>query len=179
MIEIQEATFQHYFLIQQLARQTWPDAFKKILSKEQIAYMLEMMYSIASLAEQVEKKGHTFILAKSEVDYVGFASYELNYKGLSKTKIHKIYILPAVQSKGIGKLLMLNIAERARQQKNTVLSLNVNKNNKAIQFYQKIGFQKIGEENLPIGNGFMMEDAIMEKKLNIRPPQLDIQGILR
>lgn len=66
MIEIQEATFQHYFLIQQLAQQTWPDTFKKILSKEQIAYMLEIMYSISSLTEQVEKKGHRFILAKGE-----------------------------------------------------------------------------------------------------------------
>ena len=166
MIEIQKATPQHYSLIQQLAQETWLHTFKEILSKEQIAYMLEMMYSIPSLTEQVEKKGHTFILAKNEVDYVGFASYELNYKGLSKTKIHKIYILPAAQGKGAGRLLMLHIAGRAQQQNNTVLSLNVNRNNKAIQFYQNIGFQKIGEENIPIGNGFMMEDAILEKNLN-------------
>lgn len=167
VIEIHEAAAQHYSLIQKLAQQTWPHTFKEILSTKQIAYMLEMMYSIPSLTEQVEKRGHIFLLAKNGADYLGYASYEVNYTGMSKTKIHKIYILPRAQGKGVGKLLMLEIAERAQQQKNTVLSLNVNRDNKAMHFYQKIGFQKVGEENISIGNGYMMEDAIMEKNLNV------------
>src|SRR5688572_931129 len=122
MVEIRKASVQDYPLIQQLAQLTWPDTFKEILSKEQIVYMLEMMYSIVSLTEQVEKKGHKFILAKSEVDYLGFASYEINYKGVSKTKIHKIYILPEAQGRGVGKLLILHIAEIAQHYKNTILS---------------------------------------------------------
>jgi diamine N-acetyltransferase len=42
-------------------------------------FMLKMMYSMESLTEQIEKKGHYFLLAKDNHDYVGFASYELNY----------------------------------------------------------------------------------------------------
>jgi diamine N-acetyltransferase len=165
MIKILEATFNDYSVIQQLAHQIWPHTFKDILSKEQIDYMLEMMYSIPSLTEQAEKKGHRFILAKQNSNYTGYASYELNYLGSDKTKIHKIYILPDEQGKGTGKLLMGKIEEMAINAGNKILTLNVNIFNPAIQFYINIGFKKVGEENIPIGKGFLMEDIIMEKEL--------------
>jgi ribosomal protein S18 acetylase RimI-like enzyme len=61
--------------------------------------------------------------------------------------------------------LLNAIAERAQQQNNDVLTLNVNRDNSALYFYEKMGFLKIGEENIPIGNGYLMEDFILEKKL--------------
>jgi len=165
MIQITEATNQDYLLIQQIAHQTWPDTFGDILSQEQIAYMLEMMYSIPALTEQIEKQGYTFLLAKDEDKYLGFAAYELNYQGLAKTKLHKIYILPEAQGKGLGKILINHVAEIAQENRSTVLSLNVNRNNPATYFYEKIGFRKVAEENIPIGKGFYMEDFVMDKSL--------------
>jgi ribosomal protein S18 acetylase RimI-like enzyme len=94
-----------------------------------------------------------------------FASYEFNYKGEPKTKIHKIYILPETQGKGIGKKLLDYIVEKAKENRNTILSLNVNRYNSAYEFYVKIGFEKKGEEDINIGNGYLMEDYIMEKQL--------------
>jgi predicted lactoylglutathione lyase len=44
-----------------------------------------------------------------------------------------------------------------------VISLNVNKFNKAVSFYKKIGFVVASEEDLDIGNGYLMEDYKMEK----------------
>lgn len=166
MIQIIEATNQDYLLIQQIAHQTWPDTFGNILSEEQIAYMLEMMYSIKALTEQIQEKGYIFLLAKTEEKYLGFAAYELNYQGLAKTKLHKIYILPEAQGKGVGKLLISHVAEAAKQNRNEVLSLNVNRNNPALHFYQKLGFFVVAEENIPIGQGFLMEDFVMDKSLN-------------
>ena len=165
MIQITEATNQDYSLIQQIAHQTWPDTFAAILSAEQIAYMLEMMYSIPAITEQIEEKDYTFLLAKDEDKYLGFAAYELNYQGLAKTKLHKIYILPEAQGKGLGKFFINRVAQIAQQNRNAVLSLNVNRNNPAINFYEKIGFIKVAEENIPIGKGFYMEDFVMDKSL--------------
>ena len=165
MIQITEATSQDYILIQQIAHQTWPDTFSDILSPAQIAYMLVMMYSMSALTEQMEEKGYTFLLAKEEDKYLGFAAYELNYQGLAKTKLHKIYILPKAQGKGLGKLLITHVAEIAVQNQTEVVSLNVNRNNPAINFYEKLGFKKVMEENIPIGEGFYMEDFVMDKKL--------------
>jgi ribosomal protein S18 acetylase RimI-like enzyme len=165
MLHIYNATSSDFPIIQKIAYVTWPDTFGAILSKEQIGYMLEMMYSTASLTEQTSKKGHQFLLVKDETKNLGYASYELNYKGLSKTKIHKIYILPEAQGKGVGKLLMSTIANIARKNQDTILSLNVNRDNTAFDFYKNIGFEKVGEENIDIGDGFLMEDFIMDKKL--------------
>ena len=62
MITIREADSQDYPLIQQIARQTWPDTFQAILSGEQIAYMLDMMYSTVALTTQTKKLGNVFLL---------------------------------------------------------------------------------------------------------------------
>jgi len=165
MIQITKATSHDNHIIQQIAHQTWPHTFGNILSQDQITYMLEMMYSIPALTKQIEEKDYTFLLAKEEDKYLGFAAYELNYQGLPKTKLHKIYILPEAQGKGLGKLLINNVADIAKQNQNEVLSLNVNRNNPAIYFYEKLGFTKVAEEDIPIGQGYLMEDFVMEKNL--------------
>lgn len=164
-MEIIKADKSHFPAIRDIAMQTWPDTFAKILSKEQISYMLEMMYSIPSLEKQTEQDNHVFLLAQEDNEYFGYLSYELNYKNLSKTKIHKIYILPKSQGKGVGKLLINKVNEIALDAEQQILALNVNRDNKAVDFYKKIGFSIIGTEDIDIGNNFLMEDYIMEKSL--------------
>ena len=165
MIHINIATEKDFLTIQAIAHQTWYPTFGDILSKEQIKYMLEMMYSIDAITEQVSKKSHVFLIAKQGEDSLGYASYEHGYKGTNKTKLHKIYILPTAQGKGVGKVLINEIIKIAKKQGSGVLSLNVNRNNKAIDFYERIGFEKVGTEDIDIGNGFLMEDFIMEMKI--------------
>lgn len=165
MTQIISATEAEFPIIRSIALKTWPVTFGSILSSAQIDYMLEMMYSIPALTEQVNQKGHHFLLFKEHNEYLGYASYELNYKGQGKTKIHKIYVVPEGQGKGVGRQLMDTITGIALKNNNHILSLNVNRDNKAIQFYQTIGFNKVGQEDIDIGNGFLMEDAIMERTL--------------
>ncbi|GAB3996070.1 GNAT family N-acetyltransferase [Spirosoma daeguense] len=167
MIAITEVTEADLPVIQNIAYQTWPSTFGEILSPTQISYMLEMMYSLDSLKTQIRDKNHVFLLAvdpQSE-EYMGYVSYELNYKGESLTKVHKIYMLPASQGKGVGRMLLEMVAHIAKRNDNNRLGLNVNRFNKAIQFYEKMGFAVVGQENIDIGEGFLMEDFIMEKPL--------------
>lgn len=169
MITITQATEQELPIIQDIAYQTWPTTFGDILSPAQISYMLEMMYSLDALKTQIDKQGHVFLLAQ-EADskaYLGYVSYELDYKGEPKTKIHKIYLLPASQGKGVGRLLIDKVAELAAEHKNSMVALNVNRYNKAIQFYERLGFKVIDNETIDIGDGFLMEDLVMEKPLNL------------
>lgn len=42
-----------------------------------------------------------------------------------------------------------------------LMELNVNRNNKALQFYQHMGMRKLREGDFPIGNGYYMNDYIM------------------
>ena len=173
MIEFCQATPKNFPEIQLVAYQTWPVAFRGILSPEQISYMLKLMYSQTSLSEQMTVKGHRFLLANTQNLCVGFGSYELNYNGNDTTKIHKLYILPSAQGKGLGKQIINCVMEQAMENNNELLSLNVNRNNKAVCFYEKLGFKKIRDESTPIGRGFVMEDIVMEKNIRIKATNQD------
>lgn len=156
----------HYPLIEQLAHQTWPITFGTILTTEQIQYMLNWMYSPEAIAEQIDQKGHVFLLAESDAgEPLGYVSYELTVNEKPVTKIHKIYLLPASQGQGIGRMMIDYVAKQAERAKNVALQLNVNRQNKAVSFYEKMGFEVVGEEDIDIGNGFLMEDYIMMKRL--------------
>ena len=167
MISLIEVTEQDLPIIQDIAYKTWPTTFGEILSPSQISYMLEMMYSWDALNEQIKDKKHVFLLAQ-DVDsqaYLGYISYELAYQKQPLTKIHKIYLLPASQGKGVGRIFIDHVGATALRHGNTRLGLNVNRYNKAIQFYERMGFSVVGTEDIDIGDGFLMEDFVMEKPL--------------
>ena len=158
------ATNSQLEIIQDLAKAIWPDSYGAIISQEQLEYMMEMMYSLDSLENQL-KNNNIFLLVKEENDFIGFASYELNFQNSNKTKIHKLYILPTTQGKGVGKKLILYIQEIAKKNSNSALILNVNKCNKAKDFYLHIQFEVADSLVVDIGNGYVMDDFVMEKKI--------------
>ncbi len=133
-MQIVEATTDHIYNIQVLSNVIWPATFSNILSQEQISYMMDMMYSTSSLEKQMNELNHHYLLAEVDGEYLGYLSYELNYKGTPITKIHKIYVLPSIQGKGVGRLFIDAVSKLALKNNNTLLSLNVNRYNKAIDF---------------------------------------------
>ncbi len=151
--------------IQSLANVIWPPTFSAIISSTQLSYMLNMMYSEDSLTRQMNS-GSVFLLAMEGEKEVGFASYELNYKGTSKTKIHKLYLLPETQGKGYGRKMIDHIAAIAKENEQTAITLNVNRFNTAYSFYLKTGFVKTAEEDIDIGQGYLMEDFVLEKAVS-------------
>jgi ribosomal protein S18 acetylase RimI-like enzyme len=164
MIEVIHAGLEDYEVVYSLAQQVWPQTYSKILSEEQVNYMFAMMYSQKAFNEQLTIKGHQYLLAKKDGQYLGFASYELNYKpGIAK--LHKIYVLPHLQVKGTGRTLLSAVEDIAEKNGNTSLTLNVNRYNNAIHFYTKLGYNVVGQEDIDIGNNYLMEDFIMQKEL--------------
>jgi ribosomal protein S18 acetylase RimI-like enzyme len=55
-----------------------------------------------------------------------------------------------------------SIAKRAGQQ---ALRLDVNYQNRAVAFYERLGFEKLERYDTDIGDGFLMEDWRMAKVL--------------
>jgi GNAT superfamily N-acetyltransferase len=106
-------------------------------------------------------QGHQFYVAVLDGKSVGFIGIEPNYPEKGITKIHKIYILPNQQGLGIGKKLIEYVKELSIQSEMKGLLLNVNRFNKAVDFYKAIGFNIVFEENIDIGNGYLMEDFVM------------------
>ena len=124
------ATKEQLLIVRDLAFKIWPKAYGNIIAAGQIEYMLEMMYSIPSLEKQLQNN-KIFLLAEEKNQIIGFASYELNVDNSNKTRIHKLYVLPEIQGKGIGKQLINYIATIALTNNNLAINLTVNKNNPA------------------------------------------------
>jgi ribosomal protein S18 acetylase RimI-like enzyme len=123
------------------------------------------MYNHGELLAQL-KKGHIFLIAEEEKKEVGFASFSLIDPEQKGYKLHKIYVLPAMHGKGVGKILMNEVVNLAKRNGGKTLQLNVNRNNKAKDFYEKAGFKIKETVNLDIGNGFFMNDYVMELSLS-------------
>lgn len=162
-MKLQVASLTDLSIVKDLAYQIWPIAYQDILSDEQLAFMLNRFYAIPALEEQFNK-GHIFLLAEENNVFYGFASYEINALE-NKTKLHKIYVLSTSQGKGVGELLLKEVEKTALSAKNSHLFLNVNKYNRAQGFYIKNGFKIVKEEVIEIGQGFVMDDYVMDKEL--------------
>jgi len=161
-LTIHFATAKDIAAIEKLAQEIWPSTYKAILSAEQLQYMMNLNYSTASLEKQLEQ--HRFLLAELDNELIGFASYgPLDVPGIYR--LHKMYIHPKTQGKGIGKSIIDFIVEQLHLQQATALRLSVNRYNKAKQFYEKLGFSVIAEEDIDIGGGFFMNDYVMEKQV--------------
>ena len=162
MASIKNAAFNDLPVIHDLAHRIWPDAYGDILSPEQMKYMLEQIYSLASLQNQFTDLQHTFILVTHD-NHVpcGFASFSPKEKNSTTYRLHKIYILPQQQGTGTGKFLLTYIINSIKSSGATSLELNVNRFNKARFFYEKQGFTITGQEDIDIGSGFFMNDYVM------------------
>ncbi|WEK19430.1 MAG: GNAT family N-acetyltransferase [Candidatus Pedobacter colombiensis] len=147
--------------IQQLADKTWPAAYGHIISTEQIKYMLEKMYNRGELLSQLQK-GYTFLIAEENDKDLGFACFSIHDSANHIYKLHKLYVLPDAHGKGIGKLLINEVVNMVRKAGGKSLELNVNRDNKATQFYIRAGFTVKETMDLDIGNGFFMNDYVME-----------------
>jgi diamine N-acetyltransferase len=164
-MQIKKATANDIVTIQQLAETIWPLAYSEIISEAQLRYMLQLIYNTEALTIQMQS-GHQFVFAIEDNIAVGFASYSQKNAGeTSIFRLHKIYVLPNVPVKGIGSFLLSHVCEASLNAGATSLELNVNKYNKAKLFYEKKGFTTIKEEVIDIGNGYIMDDYVMEKLL--------------
>jgi ribosomal protein S18 acetylase RimI-like enzyme len=164
MIEIKRAEINDMPKVRELAHKIWPSAYGSILSAEQLDYMLNLIYSISSLEHQYSVLNHQFILVIENKIPVAFASFS-PHEDATVYHLNKIYVLPGQQGKSIGKKMLNYIIEEIRKAGATTLQLNVNRHNKALNFYKKQGFKIIREEDIDIGEGYFMNDYVLELKL--------------
>ena len=152
--------------IQDMAQVVFRQTYKDIISPDQMDYMMEMMYSIPNLEKQLEE-GHKYYIALLEDKACGYVSVQqegTDSAGIEIFHLHKIYVMPDMQGRGIG-LQLFNTAvshvSSAVSGRPARIELNVNKHNKAVKFYKHLGMRILLEEDFPIGNGFYKTDYIM------------------
>lgn len=164
MFEIRKATKDDCPQIRQLAEQIFPATYKEIISQEQIDFMMDWMYSFSNLNKQMDD-GHIYFLAYRETAPVGYVSVEQQDKDLFH--LQKIYVLGSEQGTGCGKFLFTEAVKYIKtvHPAPCTMELNVNRENRAIRFYEYMGMHKARQGDFSIGNGYFMNDYIMSMEL--------------
>ena len=149
MLSITNATIKDIPAIREMAMAVWPQTYTPIVGEEQVAYMLRLFYSPEALKQQMEQ-GHQFIICTSDGQQVAFAAWSEIETNIAK--LHKLYILPNQQGKGIGKAMTNHIVNELKKHGVSELRLNVNKYNlPAMAFYEKMGFTQFLDEDIDRG----------------------------
>jgi diamine N-acetyltransferase len=149
--------------IKELAHQIWPEAYKEMISEEQITYMLHWMYDLTALETQFDV-GHQFYIVEDKGERQGFLDIEIELS-TQKLKVHKLYVLTDKHGMGYGRILLHYAFQLAKEAGLNDVYLQVNRNNPAVHFYQKQGMEIIETADFDIGHGFFMNDYIMSKNL--------------
>lgn len=147
--------------IRKLAEASWQTNYRNLLSPEQLEYMLGMMYSEEELQKQFLQTTYHYYLIWDAEKPAGFMGFEYDYEH-GTTKLHRIYLLQECKGLGLGKLALDFLKEEVRSYGNSRIILNVNKGNPARGFYTAQGFSVYDEGVFDIGNGFVMDDVLME-----------------
>lgn len=162
-MKIIKATEENIPLIQDLAKRSWENAYAEILSIEQMEYMLNTMYSQSEISTHLKNPDYHYYLVFDENsnEYDGFIGFENHYED-NTTKLHRIYLVPESKGKGLGKKTLEFLNEKTLESGDNRIILNVNKHNSAKKFYESQGYKVYDEGVFDIGNGYVMDDYLME-----------------
>ena len=161
MMKITKATIENIPLIKEIAEKSWRKHYPGILSTEQIEYMLELMYSETELQNHFENPNYHYYLLGDEEKTLGIMGFENHYQEKT-TKLHRIYLLEEAKGKGVGKFAINFLKNQAKESGDQRIILNVNKQNPSYYFYVSQGFKVYEEGVFEIGNGYVMDDYLME-----------------
>ena len=161
MFTIRKATVNDCNLINKMAQDVFPATYKEILSSEQLNYMMDWMYSPENIRKQIEKEDHVYFIAYEGCEPCGYVSVHPQENDVFH--LQKIYVLPNFQNAHCGSFLFREAIKYIKEVHPSpcLMELNVNRNNKALKFYEHMGMKKLREGDFPIGNGYYMNDYIM------------------
>jgi diamine N-acetyltransferase len=158
-IKLSAATLNDANAIAALANEIWYEHYPSIITNEQIAYMLDLMYAPNKLIEQMNS-GCVFTLAYANNELVGYVSAQLQNN--TQLFIHKFYVHAKVRGLKIGENLLKNLQTQYYSHIHNINLVVNRKNYKAINFYFKQGFKIINAFDNDIGGGFEMNDFEMQ-----------------
>lgn len=146
-----------------LADEIWHEYFKSLLAPEQIDYMVEKFQSEKALAKAIEEDGYLYFLACEDGALIGYCGVRPEEERLF---LSKLYLKKEYRGRGLASRLLDRAFETAKEQKKRAVYLTCNKYNKnSLEIYRAKGFRQIDAVQTEIGQGFIMDDYVMEREL--------------
>lgn len=145
-----------------LASEIWFEYWKNILSLGQISHMLKKFQSEKAINDQIIFDHYHYFFINDDEQNIGYFGISTKHYCLF---LSKLYIKKEYRNKGIGSSAFEKVKQFALDNNFKKIRLTVNKfNMPAIKAYEKWGFVTVGTEETPIGDGYIMDDYIMEYK---------------
>ncbi len=145
-----------------LAEEIWNAHYVPIIGQYQVKYMLATFQSTVAISRQIDE-GFIYFIVNKQSRSVGYFALK-KVDNPRKCQISKLYVKQTIQKQGVGSASIKFIENYCFKLGVDELWLTVNKNNQqAINFYQKLGFIKTRYWVQDIGNGFVMDDCVMNK----------------
>lgn len=139
-----------------LAAKTFTDTFGHLYHTDDLKAHLEKAFSLPFFEDSLEKDH--ILIAEEQGQIAGYAKFgdvglPIDHDPQADQELHRLYIDKPYLGKGIAPLLMTEMMKIPSMQQAKTIYLGVWENNsRAQKFYQKYGFEKIGEYDYPVGN---------------------------
>lgn len=167
---IREATVADARLIAHISHQTFYDTFAAYNSPQNMDKFLNQQFTMGKLIMEVGAKQNTFLLAYEDDEIAGYVKLRdervpASLGSASALEIARLYALKNKIGKGVGGQLMQSSINVAKQKNKAWLWLGVwEKNQRAIDFYTKWGFEKFDETDFLLGDD-VQRDWLMKKRI--------------
>lgn len=172
MITIRTATLADAPLLAEIGAETFFDTFATQNTPENMAAYLKASFSPELQATELTEAGAVFLIAEREDEALGYAklltgSHETDITGESPVELVRIYTRAHAFGCGVGKALMQACLTEAARLEGDVIWLGVWEHNpRAIRFYQKWGFEKVGTHAFLLGDD-LQTDWIMQRAIKV------------
>ena len=139
--------------------------FDPIIGAAQNDYMIAKFQSADAITRQLAA-GYRYYLVAVNRKNVGFMAF---FPKNEKMYLSKFYIRAENRGQGIARKMFDFVRQETDKEKLSAIFLNVNRNNTAvINIYEHFGFRKVREEKNDIGNGYVMDDFVLEYNFNTK-----------
>ncbi|MCF7975045.1 MAG: GNAT family N-acetyltransferase [Phycisphaerae bacterium] len=144
-----------------LAREIWCQHFPSVISQGQIDYMLDRFLSASAIRTQMAAAFQYGLLMEEAVAQ-GFFAIEPQED--HRLFLSKLYVREQARGRRLSSEALDYMQALCVKQHLNSIWLTVNKRNDlAISVYKHMGFEVVGTQVKDIGQGYVMDDYIMEK----------------
>ncbi|WP_298455914.1 GNAT family N-acetyltransferase [uncultured Prevotella sp.] len=148
-------------LTAQMAQEIWNEAFRGIITQEQINYMVDKYQSYHAMKDQIENQGYTYFIISKDGKDAGYCGVQV--KEDNSLYLSKMYLLKEARGQRLFEQMTNHLVKLCRDKGISRIWLTVNKHNdRAIAAYIKNGYKNIRSQTTDIGNGFVMDDYVFE-----------------
>ena len=156
-------TEEQYQEVAILAKEIWQEHYEPIIGRAQVEYMVGKYQTADAIKVQVEQEDYEYYLIKT---FGGISGYFSIHKEEEALFLSKFYIAKRFRGRGYARQALNYLEQLCMDNQLKKIWLTVNRNNSdSIRIYENLGFTKTRMKVSDIGDGFVMDDYVMEKVL--------------